>query len=442
MTTDRKMKLGLSMRYLGYHVAAWRHPEVPAGGALDYRYFLANAQKAEAAKFDMIFFADGLGIRAQDNPRGALARDMRNAELEPLTLLAAIAANTSHIGLVATASTTYNEPFHVARKFASIDHISGGRAGWNVVTSWSNEEARNFSRDEHLGYEERYERADEFVEVVKSLWQSWEDDAFVRDKASGVFYDERKRHAPNHSGKHFQVSGPLNSARTPQGRPLIVQAGASEAGRALAAREADLVYSNSHNLAHAQAYYRDLKARLAAHGRAPADLLIMPGLTPFVGRTRQEAQDKFDQLQELIDPISGLASLYDALGDLSGYPIDGPVPQIEAGGSIRSIAENLLAMARSENLSIRQLYQRVAATYTVRMVIGTASDIADQMEAWFQNEAADGFNICPATLPHGIDDMAELVVPELRRRGLFRTEYEGATLRANLGLAPLTFRQG
>ena len=435
------MKLGLSMRYLGYHVAAWRHPEVPADGALDYRYFLANAQKAEAAKFDMIFFADGLGIRAQDNPRGALARDMRNAELEPLTLLAAIAANTSHIGLVATASTTYNEPFHVARKFASIDHISGGRAGWNVVTSWSNEEARNFGRDEHLGYEERYERADEFVEVVKSLWQSWEDDAFVRDKASGVFYDERKLHVPNHAGKHFQVRGPLNSARTPQGRPLIVQAGASEAGRALAAREADLVYSNSHNLAHAQAYYRDLKARLAAHGRAPDDLLIMPGLTPFVGRTRQDAQDKFDQLQELIDPISGLASLYDALGDLSGYPVDGPVPQIEAGGSIRSIAENLLAMARSENLTIRQLYQRVAATYTVRMVIGTPADIADQMEAWFRNEAADGFNICPATLPHGIDDMVELVVPELRRRGLFRTEYDGTTLRANLGLKPLTFRQ-
>lgn len=442
MTTDRKMKLGLSMRYLGYHVAAWRHPDVPAGGALDYRYFLANAQKAEAAKFDMIFFADGLGIRAQDNPRGALARDMRNAELEPLTLLAAIAAHTSHIGLVATASTTYNEPFHVARKYASIDHISGGRAGWNVVTSWSNEEARNFGRDEHLGYEERYERADEFVEVVKSLWQSWEDDAFVRDKASGVFYDETKLHVPNHVGKHFQVLGPLNSARTPQGRPLIVQAGASEAGMALAAREADLVYSNSHNLAHAQTYYRDLKGRLAAHGRSADELLIMPGITPFVGRTRQEAQDKFDQLQELIDPISGLASLYNALGDLSGYPVDGPVPQVEPSRNIRSIAENLLAMARDENLTIRQLYQRVAATYTVRMVIGTPADIADQMEEWFRNEAADGFNICPATLPHGIDDMAELVVPELRRRGLFRTEYEGTTLRANLGLKPLTYRHG
>ena len=441
MSPDRKLKLGLSMRYLGYHVAAWRHPDVPAGGALDWRYFLASARKAEDAKFDMIFFADGLGIRAQDNPRGALARDMRNAELEPLTLLAAIASHTSHIGLVATASTTYNEPFHIARKYASIDHISGGRAGWNVVTSWSNEEARNFSRDEHLGYEDRYERADEFVEVVKALWDSWEEDAFLRDKASGLFYDEAKLHVPNHVGKHFQVRGPLNSARTPQGRPLIVQAGASEAGRALAARTADLVYSNSHNLAHAQAYYRDLKGRLQAHGRSPGELLVMPGITPFVGRTRQEAQDKLDQLQALIDPISGLASLYDALGDLSAYPVDGPVPDIAPGGGVRSIAENLLAMAHGENLTIRQLYQRVAATYSVRMVIGTPADIADEMEAWFRGEAADGFNICPATLPHGIDDMAELVVPELRRRGLFRTEYEGRTLRENLGLAPLPRRR-
>lgn len=439
MSNHRHMKLGLSMRYLGYHMAAWRHPEVPAAGALDYRYFLDNAQKAEAAKFDMIFFADGLGIRATDNPAGSLARDMRNAELEPLTLLAAIAARTSHIGLVATASTTYNEPFHVARKYASIDHISGGRAGWNVVTSWSNEEARNFGRDEHLGYEERYERADEFVEVVKALWNSWEDDAFIRDKDSGIFYDESKLHVPNHKGKHFQVRGPLNSARTPQGRPLIVQAGASEAGRALAARTADLVYSNSHNIDHARAYYRDLKRRLADHGREPGDLLVMPGITPFVGKTRQEARDKFDQLQELIEPTSGLASLYNALGDLSAYPVDGPVPDIEPNHNVHSIAENLLAMAKAENLTIRQLYQRVAASYTVHMLIGTPEDVVDEMEAWFKGEAADGFNICPATLPHGIDDMASLVVPELRRRGLFRTEYEGTTLRQNLGLAPSAF---
>lgn len=252
------MKLGVSLRYLGYHMAAWRHPDVPADGALDFRYFLNSAKKAEAAKFDMIFFADGIGIRASDTPKGSLARDSKNAELEPLTLLGAIGACTSHIGLVATASTTYNEPFHIARKYASLDHISGGRAGWNVVTSWSQQEAWNFGRDEHLGYEERYERASEFVDVVRKLWDSWEDDAFIRDKSSGVFYDASKLHIPAHVGKHFKVRGPLNSARTPQGRPLIVQAGAAEAGREIAAKNADVVYSASFALGEAQDYYGDL----------------------------------------------------------------------------------------------------------------------------------------------------------------------------------------
>ncbi|MEX3672285.1 LLM class flavin-dependent oxidoreductase [Paraburkholderia phenoliruptrix] len=439
MTKDGKMRLGLSMRYLGYHVAAWRHPDVPADGALSFEYFLSTARKAEAAHLDMVFFADGLGIRANDNPKGSLARDMRNAELEPITLLAALGATTSNIGLVATASTTYNEPFHIARKYASIDHISGGRAGWNVVTSWSDEEAQNFNRNENLAYEERYERADEFVDVVKSLWRSWEDDAFVRDKESGLFYHEDKLHVPDHKGKHFQVRGPLNSARTPQGEPIIVQAGASEAGRELAARCADVVYSNSHDLKHAQDYYGDLKARLAKYGREREELLIMPGITPFVGKTRQEAQDKFDQLQELIHPLSGLASLYNALGDLSGYPLDGPVPDI-GDQKLRSIASNLLEMARAEKLSIRQLYQRVASTFWVRLAIGTASDIVDEMEEWFKNDGADGFNFCPAILPGGMDDISDLLVPELRRRGLFRDRYEGRTLRENLGLKPSIFK--
>ena len=443
MTKDGKMRLGLSMRYLGYHVAAWRHPSVPADGALSFAHFLNTARKAEAAHFDMIFFADGLGIRANDNPKGSLARDMRNAELEPLTLLAALAATTTHIGLVATASTTYNEPFHVARKYASIDHISGGRAGWNVVTSWSDEEAQNFNRSETLAYADRYERADEFVDVVRALWNSWEDDAFVRDKASGLFYEEAKLHVPNHKGKHFQVRGPLNSARTPQGQPIIVQAGASEAGRQLAARCADVVYSNAHDLKSAQSYYLDLKDRLAAHAREPDDLLIMPGIVPFVAATRQEAQDKYDQLQELIHPLSGLAALYGQMGDLSTYPLDGPVPDVrdQRPNNIASIANNLLEISRAENLSIRQLYQRVASTFGVRLLIGTAADIADEMEEWFRNDAADGFNICPPILPAGMDDMSDFLVPELRRRGLFRTHYEGTTLRANLGLKPNVFKQ-
>ena len=436
--SDGKMRLGLSMRYLGYHIAAWRHPDVPADGAIDFNYFLASAKKAEAAKLDMIFFADGIGVRGTDNPKGSMARDMKNVELEPLTLLAALGACTAHIGLVATASTTYNEPFHIARKYASIDHISGGRAGWNVVTSWSQQEAQNFSRDEHLGYEVRYERADEFVDVVKKLWDSWEADAFLRDKTSGVFYDEAKLHVPHHKGKHFSVRGPLNAARSVQGRPIIVQAGAAEAGREIAAKNADVVYTNVFDIAAAQTYYADLKGRLAKYGRRPEQMLIMPGLTPYVGKTRQEAQDKFDQLQELIDPLTGLAILYQYLGDLSGYDIDGPVPEITTPG-VKSIADNAIKVARAENLSIRQLYQRLGAGNMGRMLIGTAEDIVDDMESWFKAGAADGFNICPATLPQGIDDLSTFILPELRRRGLFREEYEGSTLRANLGLAPLSF---
>ncbi|WP_144109431.1 LLM class flavin-dependent oxidoreductase [Paraburkholderia sp. BCC1886] len=434
---NSKMRLGLSMRYLGYHMAAWRHPDVPANGAIDFNYFLSSAKKAEAAKLDMIFFADGIGIRANDKPAGSLERDSKNAELEPLTLLAAIGSHTERIGLVATASTTYNEPFHIARKYASIDHISGGRAGWNVVTSWSQQEAWNFSRDEHLGYEERYERADEFVDVVKKLWSSWEDDAFIRDKQSGVFYDASKLHVPNHKGKHFSVRGPLNSARTPQGQPIIVQAGAAEAGRELAAKSADVVYSNAADFEGAKAYYDDIKGRLARYDRTPDQLLIMPGVTLYVGETRQEAQDKFDQLQDLIDPLSGLAMLYGVLGDLSGYDLDGPVPDV-GNQRVRSIAENLLTTARKENLTIRQLFKRVASSNS-RQLIGTAADITDELEAWFRDGAADGFNICPPTLPQGMDDLAQFVLPELRKRGLFRTEYESSTLRGNLGLPRCTF---
>ncbi|MFK0378318.1 LLM class flavin-dependent oxidoreductase [Pandoraea sp. NPDC090278] len=436
MSNDGMMRLGVSMRYLGYHMAAWRHPDVPADGAIDFHYFLESARKAEAAKFDMIFFADGVGVRASDTPPGSAARDAKNAELEPLTLLAAIGACTKHIGLVGTASTTYNEPFHIARKYASIDHISAGRAGWNVVTSWSQQEAWNFNRDEHLGYEERYERADEFVDVVKKLWDSWEDDAFIRDKDSGIFYDERKLHVPHHKGKHFKVRGPLNSARTPQGRPIIVQAGAADAGREIAAKNADVVYSASFDIQSAKAYYDDLKGRLAKYGRTPDQLLIMPGLTPYVGRTRQEAQDKFDQLQELIDPLSGLSILHSVLGDLSGYDLDGPVPATSAG-PVSSIGNGLLEMARRDNLTIRQLYKIRASGG--RQLIGTAQDIVDDMESWFREGAADGFNLCPATLPGGLDDFIEFILPELRRRGLFRTEYAAQTLRGNLGLGSLSF---
>jgi len=436
MGQTKHMKLGLSMRYTGYHTAAWRHPDVPSDGAINFQYFLSSARKAEAAKLDMIFFADGVAVRASDTPQGSLSRDSRNAELEPLTLLGAIGACTSHIGLVATASTTYNEPFHIARKYASLDHISGGRSGWNVVTSWSQHEAWNFSRDEHLGYGERYERADEFVDVVKKLWDSWEGDAFVRNKAEGIFYDESKLHVPHHKGRHFSVRGPLNSARTLQGRPIIVQAGAAEAGRELAAKSADVVYSAPFTISAAKEYYADVKGRLSKYGRTGDQLLIMPGLTTYVGKTRQEAQDKFEQLQDLIDPLSGLAILYTTLGDLSGYDIDGPVPNINTG-AVTSIADGLLELARRDNLTIRQLYKLRGSGG--RHLIGTAEDIVDDMESWLKEGAADGFNLCPAVLPNSLDDFVEFILPELRRRGLFRKEYESNTLRGNLGLKPLRF---
>jgi FMN-dependent oxidoreductase (nitrilotriacetate monooxygenase family) len=428
-----QMKLGLSMRYLGYHDAAWRHPEVPPGGATDFKYFLNSARIAERGKFDMVFFADGIGIRADDNPPGSLARTNRNVELEPLTLLSAVAATTTHIGLVSTASTTYNEPYHIARKFASLDNISGGRAGWNIVTSWSEQEAWNFSRDTHLDYDTRYDRAKEFVDVVTGLWDSWESDAFVHDKASGQFYDPSKLHVLNHRGKHFAVRGPLSAPPTPQGRPILVQAGAAEQGQEIAAANADVVYAAQVDLAGAKAYYAGLKARMAKYGRAPDLLKVMPAVTTIVGRTRAEAQAKFDQLQELIDPMVGLASLFNAFGDLSGYPLDGPVPE-PVNARVRSIAYNMWNLAQRENLTIRQFYQKKSAGSGGLLLKGTAEDVADVMEQWMTEEAADGFNLTPTHLPHGAEDFVELVLPELRRRGLFRTEYESTTLRGNLGL--------
>ncbi len=421
------------MRYLGYHAAAWRHPEADPGAASKFSHFRRVAQIAEAAKFDMVFLADGIGIRAKDEPAGSLCRSAQNAELEPLTLLSALAAVTERIGLVATASTTYNEPFHIARKFASLDHISGGRAGWNIVTSWSDAEARNFNRDQHLGYEERYERAAEFVEVVKGLWDSWESDAFPHDKQTGIFFNPARLHTLNHQGKHFRVRGPLSVARTPQGRPILVQAGASSQGLNIAAESADVVYSAPHDIGTAKAYYADLKGRLADQGRRQDDLLILPGITPFVGATRQEARDKFDLLNSLVDPLLGLSYLYGQMGDLSAFPLDGPVPE-PTDAQVRSIAKNLLTLARRDNLTIRQLYTHVAAGFGTRVVVGTAADLVDEMEQWVAAGAADGFNICAPVLPVALDDFARLVIPELRRRGLFRDEYEGKTLRQNLGL--------
>jgi FMN-dependent oxidoreductase (nitrilotriacetate monooxygenase family) len=437
----KKMHLGMSIRGLGYHPAAWRHPDVPADGSLRFDHYARSAQAAERGKCDMIFFADGIGIRERDVPRGSLARSgYELVEMEPMTLLPALAVVTKHIGLVTTASTTYNEPFNIARKFATLDLISNGRAGWNVVTSWSDAEAKNFGREQQFDYDTRYARAAEFVDVVKGLWDSWEKDALLYDKASGVFYDESKMHALDHKGAFFSVRGPLNVGGLPQGHPVVVQAGASEQGRELAAATADVVYAVHRTREVAQAYYADVKGRMTKYGRDRSEMKILPAIRPVVGRTADEAQGKFDQLQSLLDPMVGLARLSNVFGDLSPYPIDGPVPLHSLGPlELRSLGTQLLEWVKRDSPTIRQLYEEVAGKGGF-CVIGTPAQIVDVMEDWFKHEACDGFNITPTHLPAGCEDFVELVTPELQRRGLFRTEYEGKTLRENLGLKPAVNR--
>ena len=432
-----QLRLGAFLQANGHHVAAWRHPEADADITTNFERYGALAQLAERAKFDLIFLADGVAVRTYDGDKRQLSLSGRATSFEPLTLFSALAAVTEHIGFVATASTTYNEPYHVARQFASLDLLSGGRAGWNVVTSGTEAEALNFNRDAHLDHAVRYRRAQEFVDVATGLWDSWEDDAFVRDQEAGIYFDDDKLHVLDHRGEFFQVRGPLNTPRPPQGRPVIVQAGSSEAGQDLAARTAEVIFTAAQTLDEARAFYRSVKDRLPKYGRRPEDLKIMPGVFPVVGRTAQEARDKYEQLQALILPEIGLkiiSSVAPGL-DLSAYPLDGPLPRDlpETNGS-KSRQKLLRDLAERENLSIRQLYLAVAGARGHWTLVGTPTDIADQLEQWFVEDGADGFNVMPPFQPGGLIDFIDLVIPELQRRGLFRTEYEGATLRENLGL--------
>jgi alkanesulfonate monooxygenase len=360
------------------------------------------------------------------------------ANFEPITLLAALSAVTSHIGLVATASTSYNEPFHVARKFASLDHLSGGRAGWNLVTSGMEAEAKNFGREKHYQHGERYERAREFARIVVGLWDSWDDDAFVRDKQSGQFFHPDKMHWLNHKGENFSVRGPLNVPRTPQGRPVIVQAGGSEDMIAVAAEFAEVIFCAPLTLEAAQTFYADLKGRVARYGRDPDQVKIMPGLSVIVGRTEAEAQERYDYLQSLIHPIVAREILSLVLGsiDLSSYPLDGPFPgTLPKSNASQSTYQYVVDMARNEKLTMKEVALRVAGARGKAVVRGSPQQIADHMEEWFRQDGCDGFNLMPPFLPGGLDDFVDLVLPELRRRGLFRTEYEGRTLREHLGLA-------
>ncbi len=429
----RQLKLGAFLMATGHHVAAWRHPDVPANAGLDFKHYKHLAQVAERARFDTLFVADSVAAATGD----IASRMARSDYFEPLTLLSALSAVTEHIGLISTVTTSYNEPYHVARKFASLDHLSGGRAGWNLVTSDAAAEAHNFGRDEHIGHAERYSRAREFYQVVTGLWDSWADDAFTRDKASGQYYDPAKLHVLNHSGQHFKVKGPLNVARSPQGRPVIVQAGSSETGRELAAQTAEVVFTAQTSLANAQAFYADLKGRLAKFGRSPDSMKIMPGVFVVVGETEALARAKFEAFQALVEPEVGVALLGRMLGnfDLSGYPLDGPLPELPLTDSGQQSRQKLLTeLAGRENLSLAELGRKIAGGRGHYSLIGTPVQIADQLQAWFEQGAADGFNVLVPHLPGGLEDFADHVVPELQRRGLFRTEYQGTTLRENLGL--------
>lgn len=429
-----QLRLGAFLLFTGHHVAAWRLPSSSASTTLED--FVSFARLAEAAKFDAVFLADGVAVRLDDH--GAAPHKAHNGyrPFEPLTLLSALAARTSHIGLIATASTSFSDPYNLARQFASLDHLSSGRAGWNLVTTNDTGSARNFGHDAPVSHSDRYSRAEEFADVVTGLWDSWDDDAFVRDRARGDYFDPSKVHPLNHRGEYFKVLGPLNIARPPQGHPVVVQAGSSEPGKELAARTAEAIFTAQQTLEDAVAFYADVKGRMAKYGRSPDDLKIMPGVFPVVGRTEAEAKEKFEALQSLIDPVVGLGLLTNHSGgfDFSGYPLDGPVPDLPETDGGKSRRELVIALARRENLTIRQLYLRIAGARGHWQLVGTPEQIADRLEERFVNYGADGFNIMPPTLPGGLEDFIELVVPELRRRGLFRSDYAGTTLREHLGL--------
>jgi N-acetyl-S-(2-succino)cysteine monooxygenase len=435
MGEKKQLKLGAFLPGPGHHVAAWRHPNAQADGGLNFQHYQRLAQTAERGKFDMIFLADNVAVWGWSETE-ALNRLGQIAHFEPLTLLSALSVVTQRIGLAATVSTTYNEPYHLARKFASLDHLSGGRAGWNLVTSATEAEAKNFNQEKHMEHSTRYGRAKEFVDVVTSLWDSWEDSAFLRDKELGIYFHPDKLHIPNHKGEHFSVRGPLNIARPPQGYPVIIQAGSSEDGKHLAAQTAEVIFTAQQTLEEAQAFYSDVKERVVKSGRRAEHVKIMPGVFPVIGKTEQEAKEKYDQLQELIHPTVGLALLSGLVGgvDLSSYPLDEPLPNLPETNLHKSRLKLVADLAQRENLTIRQLYLAIAGARGHRTILGTAQQIADQLSEWFVNDGADGFNIMPPYLPDGLDEFVELVIPELQRRGLFRTEYEGQTLRENLGL--------
>jgi len=421
------------MRPVSIHTGAWRYPGAFPDANFNFAHHKRFAQTLERGCFDAIFLADHLAVL--NMPMAALKRSATVTSFEPLTLLSALSVVTQRLGLIATASTTYDEPYHIARKFASLDHLSGGRAGWNVVTTANPQAALNFGHDEHTEHGERYRRAREFFDVVTGLWDSWSDDAFIRDVEAGIYFDPEKLHVLGHQGEHLSVRGPLNIARPIQGWPVIVQAGSSDAGRQLAAETAEVVFGSQNNLRDGQHFYADVKGRMERAARARDHLKILPGAFVVVGETVAEARAKKARLDSLVHPDSGIASLSVQLGhDASGFDLDGPLPEIPETNASKSARQKLVDLARRENMTVRQLAQFVGGSYGALEMIGTPGTIADEMEEWLVTEACDGFNVMFPYLPGGLDDFVDRVVPELQRRGLFRREYEGSTLRENLGL--------
>lgn len=420
------------MRPVSLHTGAWRYPGAYADANFNFKHLKTFAQKLEAAKFDAFFMADHLAVL--NMPVEALKRSHTVTSFEPFTLLSALAAVTDKIGLAATASTTFDEPYHIARRFASLDHISQGRAAWNIVTTSNPDSALNFGKDEHVEHGERYKRAREFYDVVTGLWDSFADDAFIRDQESGIFFDPSKMHVLDHHGDDFNVRGPLNIARPVQGWPVIVQAGQSEPGRQLAAETAEVVFCAPRDIVESKKLYADLKSRLAAAGRAPSSLKILPAAFIVLGDSLEEAKQKRAKLDSLVHYDSGIASLSIALGhDVSGFDPDDYLPQIPETNASKSGRAQVLKLAEEEKLTVRQLAQRYGG-YSGLAFVGTVESVADEMQKWLEEDASDGFTIVFPFLPQGLDDVAERLVPELQRRGIFRTDYEGSTLREHLGL--------
>jgi FMN-dependent oxidoreductase (nitrilotriacetate monooxygenase family) len=433
MASTRQLHFNAFMRPASIHTGAWRYPGAFPDANFNLDHTVRFIQTLERGKFDTFFMADHMAVL--NMPVEALKRSHTVTSFEPFTLLSALAMVTKRIGLIATGSTTFDAPYHIARRFASLDHISHGRAGWNIVTTSNPDAAKNFGMEEHMEHGERYRRAREFYDVVTGLWDSWADDAFIRDVESGIYLDSDKMHVLNHKGEYLSVRGPVNIARPVQGWPVIVQAGSSDSGRQLAAETAEAVFSAQSNLDAGREFYADVKGRMRKLGRNPDHMVIMPGCLVVIGDTVEEAKAKRAKLDSLVHYANAIATLSIALGtDASKFDPDKPLPDdIPESNASKSGRERAIALSKRENFTVRQLAQRLGGHGGLAMV-GTPKTIADEMEEWLMTEGSDGFTIQFPFLPQGLDDFVDKLVPELQRRGLFRKEYEGATLRENLGL--------